>query len=164
MRVTIYNGPNGCYMSEEDQNKLYNELPDHYNEEQIKEIIKENRIMITDNIYLDSFIDNQYSFGYKLLIESGEDTRTLEILDPLCPAVSCFCNSKGNYDEKEEISKVINSYGHVTVYYDPYHINIIIDYLKKHCKHAKFEKMRLPVKTVDMRSKDGSFQSTYIDK
>lgn len=32
--------------------------------------------MITDKIYIESFRDDQYHFGYKLLIESGEDTRT----------------------------------------------------------------------------------------
>lgn len=38
MKATIYNGPNGCYMSEEDERKLLDELPDHLNKEQIKEI------------------------------------------------------------------------------------------------------------------------------
>ena len=93
------------------------------------------------DIYLYVFHDNKYSFGYKLLIEEPmEYTRTMEILYHNCPAVSYFRNSKGNYDEIEEIAKIINSYEDVTVYYDSYSV-YRIDSFKKLCKNAKFKRM-----------------------
>lgn len=64
----------------------------------------------------------------------------MKILVHLCPAAF-----SGNYNEKEEIAKVINSYEDVTVYYDKWYIGNILGYFKEHCKHAKFENMRSPV-------------------
>ena len=87
------------------------------------------------NIYIQDFTDDKYRFGYKLLIESGKDIRTLEILHHLCPAAFGVV-----YDVEEEITKVINSYEHVTVYCDCF-CTSLLNYLKNNCKYTNFEKM-----------------------
>ena len=38
VKVTIYNSANGCYISEEDEKKVWDILDDHYNEEQLNEL------------------------------------------------------------------------------------------------------------------------------
>ena len=89
--------------------------------------------MNTCNIYLDTF-NNKYNkdiFCYKLLLEEPNGNIS----------ITHIC-AEGNYDVIEEISKIINDYENVTVYYEPHHITIIND-IKKRCKHAKFEKISL---------------------
>ena len=86
------------------------------------------------NIYLDTY----KGFGYTLLLEEPNgDIRIMRV----CTEGCIYCN-KDNLHEIEEISKVINDYENVTVYYEPDHITII-NGIKKRCKHAKFEKISL---------------------
>lgn len=93
------------------------------------------------NIYLDTY----KGFGYTLLLEEPNgDIRIMRI----CTEGCIYCN-KDNIHEIEEISKVINDYENATVYYDPCHIDHIINGIKKRCKHAKFERYGLIYKYMN---------------
>ena len=102
--------------------------------------------MNTCNIYLDSFNNkcNKYIFYYALLLEEPNGDIS----------ITHIC-AEDNYDVIEEISKIINDYENVTVYYEPYHITII-NGIKKRCKHAKFEKISLIDKYMNIRK-------TYVE-
>ena len=101
--------------------------------------------MNTCNIYLDSFNNkyNKYIFCFILFFVTNVDI-----------SITHIC-SEDNYDAIEEISKIINDYENATVYYEPDHITII-NGIKKRCKHAKFEKISLIHKYMNIRK-------TYVE-